>query len=186
MNALIKAASQAHAFRLHPLGFFYLQEGLAEGLVQRIHIWLPNCPHRPENSCHQHSYDIESLVVAGRMRSDVFSFKVEEGGPDVEFAVSYEGKTSIQLPSGRRGHLLPITSFETVAGASYRLEAGVIHRVEVVERPCITLVQTQERHIPIFTYGREDEIAFERRLCCEKEAETIRRHLMVAASQGKA
>lgn len=186
MNVLIKAAEQAHTFRLHPLGFFYLQEGVAEGLMQRIHIWLPNFPDRPENSCHQHSYDIESLVVAGRMRSDVFSFKDEEGGPDLEFAVSYEGKTSIQSPSGRRGHLLPITSFETIAGASYRLEAGAIHRVEVVERPCITLLQTQERNIPIFTYGHEDEVAFERRLCCEKEAEKIRRYLMVAASQLKA
>lgn len=185
MNALINAADRAHAFRLHPLGFFYLQEGVVEGLAQRIHIWLPSCPDMPENSCHQHSYDIESLVVAGRMRSDIFSFKAEECGPDVEFAVNYEGKTSIQSPSGRRGHLLPITSFETVAGASYRLEAGVIHRVEVIERPCITLVQTHERHIPIFTYGHEDEVAFERRLCSEKEAKKIRRHLMVAASPGK-
>jgi hypothetical protein len=184
MNALIDAANHAHEFRLHPLGFFYLQDGVVKGRSKRVHVWLPSGDDWPDNDRHQHSYDIESVVVAGRMRSYLFSFKEEEGGPDVEFGVSYEGTASMQSPSGRRGRLLPIASFETVAGASYRLEAGVIHRVEVVERPCITLVQTQERYIPIYTYGHENEDAFVRRVCTESEAEQIRSRLMAAANQG--
>lgn len=186
MNALIDAANYAHEFRLHPLGFFYLQDGAVAGRSKRVHVWLPNGHEWPENDRHQHSYDIESLVVAGRMRSYLFSFKEEEGGPDMEFGVSYEGAASMQSPSGRRGRLLPIASFETLAGASYRLEAGTVHRVEVVERPCITLVQTHERYIPIFTYGHESEAAFVRRVCTESEAEQIRSRLMAAAYQSEA
>ncbi|MDX2388075.1 hypothetical protein GHK29_04900 [Sinorhizobium medicae] len=174
MKALIAAADRVREFRLHPLVFFYLQDSVGEGRAQRVHVWLPGGPDRPENDRHQHSFDIESLVAAGRMRSELFSFEEEEGGPEVEFAVTYDGKASILSPSGRRGRLLPIASFETITGATYRLEAGVIHRVSVTERPCITLVQTQERHIPIFSYGNEDEAAFDRRLCTEIEAERIR------------
>ena len=185
MNALIDAANHAHEFRLHPLGFFYLQEVTVEGRSTRVHVWLPNGNSWPDNNQHQHSYDIESVVVAGRMRSHLFRFEEEEGGPDLEFGVSYEGRASMQSPSGRRGRLLPIASFETIAGASYRLEAGAIHRVEVIERPCITIVQTQERYIPIYTYGHENEDAFVRRVCKESEAEQIRSQLLAAANPGK-
>nr|WMC98908.1 hypothetical protein RAR13_09510 [Aminobacter aminovorans] len=183
MKALLEAADRVREFRLHPLGFFYLQVGEGEGRAQRVHVWLPGGPDRPENDRHQHSFDIDSLVVAGRMRSELFSFEEVEGGPEAEFAVAYEGKASILSPSGRKGQLLPIVSFDTVAGATYRLEAGVIHRVAVTERPCITLVQTQERHIPIFSYGHEDEATFDRRLCSDGEAEEIRHQLINTAGR---
>jgi hypothetical protein len=183
MMPLFEAADRAREFRLHPLGFFYLQDRVGEGRAQRVHVWLPGGQDRPENDRHQHSFDIESLVAAGRMRSEIFSFKEEKGGPEVEFSVTYEGNASILSPSGRMGRLLPIASFETIAGATYRLEAGVIHRVSVTERPCITLLETQERHIPIFTYGNEEEAAFDRRPCTELEAERIWSYLVDTAGR---
>lgn len=183
MKELAEAAQRASEFRLHPLGFFYLLVPTGEGRTRRVHVWLPGGPGRPENDRHQHSFDIESVMFAGRMCSELFRFVEEGGGPEVEYAVTYQGKASILSPSGRRGRLLPIASFETIAGATYRLEAGVIHRVAVTERPCITLVQTLERHIPIFSYGHEDEAAFDRRLCTESEAERIRRQLMETAGR---
>lgn len=183
MKALVEAAGRVGDFRLHPLGFFYLQDSAGEGRTQRVHVWLPDGPDRPENDRHQHSFDIESLVIAGRMRSDLFRFEEEESGPEEEYAVTYEGNASILSPSGRRGRLLPITSFETVAGATYRLEAGVIHRVAVVERPCISVVQTLERRIPIYSYGHADEAAFDRRVCTESEGDQIRSQLMAAAGR---
>lgn len=183
MRELVEAAQRAGEFRLHPLGFFYLQDPTGAGRTRRVHLWLPGGPGRPENDRHQHSFDIESVMIVGRMRSDLFRFEEESGGPEVEYAVTYEEKASILSPSGRRGRLLPIASFETTAGATYRLKAGVIHRAVVTERPCITLLQTQERHIPIFSYGQEDEAAFDRRLCTESEAEQIRRQLMDTAGE---
>ncbi|TJX60093.1 MAG: hypothetical protein E5W21_13350 [Mesorhizobium sp.] len=182
MRELAEAVQRASEFRLHPLGFFYLQDAVGKGRMRRVHIWLPDGPDRPENDRHQHSFDIESVVVAGRMRSELFRF--EEGkpdGPEVEYTVTYDGHESILMPTGRRGRLLPIVSFETAAGTSYRLESGVIHRVAVICRPCITVVRTFERHVPIFSYGHEEEEAFDRRLCAEGEAEQIRRHLVHAA-----
>lgn len=182
MKELVEAAQRAEEFRLHPLGFFYLQDPTGDGRTRRVHVWLPGGgPGRSENDRHQHSFDIESVVIVGRMRSELFRFMEDGGGPELEYAVTYEGKASILSPSGRRGRLLPIASFETIASATYRLEAGVIHRVAVIERPCITMLQTQDRHIPIFSYGHDDEAAFDRRLCTESEAEEIRRQLMDAA-----
>lgn len=185
MKNLVEAAERAVEFRLHPLGFFYLQDLVEEGRFRRVHVWLPGGPDRPENDRHQHSFDIESVMIAGRMRSELFRFVEDSGGIEVEYAVSYEGKTSILSPSGRRGLLLPIASFETIAGAKYRLEAGVIHRVSVTEKPCVTMLETQERHIRIFSYGRDNEAAFDRRLCTKSEAEEIRRQL-VGLAEGQA
>lgn len=181
MMDLVEAARRADEFRLHPLGFFYLQAAAGPGKTFRVHVWLPDGPNRPENDRHQHSFDIESFVAAGRMQSELFLFKEMADGPDAEYEVAYVGKESILRPSGRRGLLVPIASYETVAGSGYRLEAGVIHRVAVVERPCVSVVRTLERGIPIYSYGREEEAAFNRRLCKAGEAELIKLYLIELA-----
>lgn len=181
MIELIETARRAREFRLHPLGFFYLQDAIGGGMTRRVHVWLPDGPDRPENDRHQHSFDIESFVVAGRMRSELFQFQELAEGPDVEYSVTYEGQESILKPSGRAGKLFPIASFETAAGSGYRLEAGAIHRVAVMQKPCISVVRTLERGIPILSYGNEDEPAFDRRLCTVGEAQLIQRNLVEVA-----
>lgn len=183
MMDLVEAAHRACEFRLHPLGFFYLQVAVGGRGTFRVHVWLPDGPNRPENDRHQHSFDIESFVATGRMQSELFRFEEMVGGPDVEYEVTYVGQESILRPSGRRGLLVPIASFETVAGSGYRLEAGVIHRVAVVDRPCISVVKTLERGGAIFSYGNEDEAAFDRRLCTAREADLIQRHLVHVAGR---
>lgn len=183
MMELVEAARKADEFRLHPLGFFYLQAAVEEGKTVRVHVWLPDGPNRPENDRHQHSFDIESFVAAGRMHSELFRFEEMASGLDAEYAVNYDGRESILRPTGRRGILVPIASFETVEGSGYRLEAGVIHRVAVMHRPCISVVRTHERGIPIFSYGHEDEAAFDRRLCTASEAELIQRYLVDVAGR---
>lgn len=177
---LVEAAGRASEFRLHPLGFFFLQDRLGEGRMQRVHVWLPDMPGGAENDRHQHSFDIQSLVAIGRMRSELFRFEEDHDGPETEYAVGYDGQNSLLEKTGRRGHLFTIASFETVSGATYRLKAGVIHRVTVTERPCVTLVQTLERRIPIFSYGRGEEARFDRRLCNDAEATALRQHLIAA------
>lgn len=180
MRQLVDATQRANEFRLHPLGFFYLQDAVGERRTRRVHVWLPDGPDRPETDRHQHSFNIDSWVVAGRMCSELFRFEEASDGPDAEYSVTYDGQESILTPSGRRGRLVPIASFETSVGASYQLEAGVIHRVTVIGRPCITVVRTVEQRVPIFSYGHEVEAAFNRRLCTESEARQIRGHLVNA------
>lgn len=94
-----------------------------------------------------------------------------------EYEVAYAGQASFLRPSGRRGALVPIATFETPSGSTYKLKAGVIHQVAITERPCITVVHTLERRIPIFSYGSDNEAAFDRRLCTDEEAATLKRHL---------
>lgn len=171
---LANVADRTEEFQLHPLGFFYIQDDADDGVTQRVHVWLPDSPDRPENDRHQHTFDIESLVMAGGMRSELFQFTQTPDGPDHEFAVSYEMQESVLSPTGKCGVLERIATFETKAGAHYRLEAGVIHRVVVTAKPCVTVVTTTEQGIPIYVYGSdEDEQPFERRTANPDEVSKI-------------
>ena len=112
-------------------------------------------------------------MVAG-MRSELFQFTQTPGGPNHEFAVSYEMQKSVLNPTGKCGVLERIATFETKAGAHYRLEAGVIHRVVVTTKPCVTAVTTTEQGIPINVYGSdEQEQPFERRAANADEVSKI-------------
>ena len=175
MRELVNAVRRVEEFRLHPLGFFYLQDKVGEGITQRVHVWLPEGPDRLENDCHSHSYDIESLVVVGKMHSELFRFKQTANGTEMEFAVSYKSGKSILQPTGKRGELDMVASFETRASARYLLKAGVIHRVTVSEVPCVTVLTTSERRAIIYSYGvSDDEQPFPRRVVEQEEVHRIR------------
>ena len=168
------ASRRTEEFRLHPLGFFYLREDIGQGVTRRIHVWLPNRNDGPQNYRHVHSYGIDSLVVAGKISNALFRFRETAEGPELEFAVSYEPGKSILRPTGKRGILDEIGSFETAAGARYRLDAGVIHSVAVDEVPCVTVLTTIEQGIPIYSYGPADEKQpFLRRMAKKDEAQRI-------------
>jgi hypothetical protein len=170
MITLAIAAERSKEFRLHPLGFFYLQHS-----NQRLHVWLTEGPHCAENDRHIHSFDINSKVIVGSMRNELFQFQEAPSGTDREFLVAYEGGHSILSPTGRMGSLTMFSAFDSVAGASYFLEAGVIHRVIVTEKPCVTALKTEERGIRSLSYGRQaNELPFDRRLVNRHEVDEIR------------
>lgn len=181
MTKLAAAIARAKEFRLHPLGFFYLLDSLDERSARRIHVWTDEGTDRPENDRHQHSFDIHSMIVAGRMRSELFRFVETPDGEQDEFTVSYKDGRSILSPTGRKGNLELISTFESSAGNSYFLQAGVIHRVAVMDRPCVTVLSTVECGIPIYSYGSDAaEPPFERRHVNEAEAAEIVRTLQTA------
>lgn len=156
---------RAAEFRRHPLGFFYLQERATEGVMYRVHVWLPDDKAVMDNDRHQHAYMLNSRVKIGRLKNELFRFRETADGPEKEFLVTYEKARSKLSPTGRIGSLDCIAVFETTAGSSYILEAGVIHRVNVLHRPCVTFVQTTDRRIEIFSYGTaEEEAPFDRNL----------------------
>ena len=171
IKLLSEVAHRTTEFRCHPLGFFYWKDCSQQTIPRRVHIWLHNNDNRPENDSHLHSFDIESLVVIGKIRSDLFQYRETPSGTTLEFDVSYEAGKSLLRRTGRRGMLHAMGSFETPAGARYRLGAGVIHRVLVEKFPCVTVLTTIERGIPIFSYGPDcDERHFVRRLATRQEA----------------
>ncbi|MYA60689.1 MAG: hypothetical protein F4X40_09100 [Chloroflexi bacterium] len=156
-EALAHAANCAEEFRVHPLGFFFLKYCAGNEQARRIHVWLGNNATRTTNQLHLHSFDIESVVVVGKIRNELFRYRETAGGAVMEFEVSYNDGKSLLRRTGSVGELDPMGSFETPAGSWYRLEAGVIHRVIVEEAPCVTLVSTIERGTRICSYGLTDE-----------------------------
>lgn len=178
MNSIISALERVGEFRVHPLGFFYLLETKGRDVTQRVHVWPAWSVDRPENDRHQHSFDIDSMVYAGRIRSQIFNFDETNNGAEREFRVSYEDGRSSLLPTGRRGVLESICVFESSAGSRYFLKAGIIHEVTVLERPCVTVLKAQETGIKIYSYGKYiEEPPFERRIVNQKESDEIVRVL---------
>lgn len=168
------ALSRIREFRLHPLGFFYLRSDAADGSSSRFHIWPSKEFGVPENECHQHTFDIRSSILVGRMKSELFIFKPMDGGQEKEFAVEYVDAKSWLRPTGRSGILECICEFDSETGTSYFLQAGVIHRVSVIQRPCVTALETLDRGIAIFSYGQDaTEVPFDRRLVREPEIDEI-------------
>ncbi|RWE68080.1 hypothetical protein [Mesorhizobium sp.] len=182
MNDIGTVIERIGEFRTHPLGFFYLLDKGVEGMSARVHVWLPAGSDRPENDRHQHSFDIHSTVRLGRMQSELFHFLETPGRGEQEFSVSYLDGKSILSATGRSGFLDPISRFDSRAGDSYFLQAGVIHRVAVVDRPCVTVLQTFEKGIPIYSYGSDaEEAPFERRLADVYEKDELMRVLKLVA-----
>ena len=174
VEELIQAAYRVREFRIHPLGFFYLKDSVGEGLARRIHVWLADSPVMATNHLHLHSFEIKSVVVVGKLRNELFRYRETVEGVFIEFEVSYEEGKSILRRTGRFGELDGIGSFETVAGARYHLEAGVLHRVTVNAAPCVTVSFTIERGVRICSYGlTEEEQPFVRRLVTREEADQI-------------
>lgn len=174
MRDIISAIARIEEFRIHPLGFFYLLDKQQDGVARRIHVWPAGSASKPGNDRHQHSFDINSTVYAGRIRSEIFSFVERQDGNEHEFRVSYKNGNSVLSSTGRKGILDSICMFETSGGNSYFLQSGIIHRVTVLERPCVTLLRTKETGITIFSYGNDvAEPPFERRLVGKAEAKNI-------------
>jgi hypothetical protein len=178
VREITAAITRVGQFRLHPLGFFYLLDKLGERTACRVHVWPAEITDKPDNDRHQHSFDISSMILAGRLRSEVFTFTESSDGSEREFRVNYNGGRSELTPTGRSGFLERICMFDSSAGSSYFLQSGVIHGVVVLERPCITVLTTTDRGTPVFTYGSDvSEPTFERRLVSKAESAQIARLL---------
>ena len=176
MLELAVAITRKREFRIHPLGFYFLRDHSppTERSTNRVHVWLPNGPSRPENDRHIHAFDQESLVLAGTLQNELFQFQESSNGTTTEFRVTYRSFQSKLHPTGRRGHLKLSASFTTSPGFRYQLNAGVVHRAIAIDRPCVSVLTTRHRDIPIFSYGMSvEEQPFMRRVVTDTEASSI-------------
>lgn len=164
------SAKSFSQFRLHPLGFFYFQEKIGEGKARRIHVWLDGNSIPPDPDRHLHSFDIQSDVVLGHLRNELFLFHETPSGEVRESIVTYEGNNSALSPTGRVGNLECISAFDTVAGTGYFLKSGVIHQATVLKKPCVTVLTTTNHDVPIYSYGNQSSTVFVRRQVNEEEA----------------
>jgi hypothetical protein len=174
----VEAMEQVEDFRVHPLGFFYLRVAGDGALSRRFHVWLTSGSQPPANDQHSHSFDITSRVLCGVLRNELLAFSETPSGDLSEFAVTYGSSGSALQPTGRRGTLGKIGCFDSFAGSTYFLGAGIVHRTAILERPCITTLTTVERGEPIFSYGTDlSEPPSDRRRVNRDEATEILRVL---------
>ena len=140
-------------FRVHPLGFYFLVRQSETYTAQRVHVWLSPVNNASSNDIHVHSYDIESSVVLGTLHNELFEFEGDMRGAMLEFYVSYkDGWSSLEL-TGRRGTISSVATFDTKVGNRYYLRAGRIHRAFPTTIPSVTVLNTRERGLPIYSYG---------------------------------
>lgn len=177
MRELADAIERKQEFRIHPLGFYFLQDYISstKRATRRIHVWLSNGPNRPANDQHTHAFDLESLVVTGTLRNELFQFKENKHGSTTEFKVSYRSSESTLNPTGRRGNLEQLASFITLPGSRYQLKAGVIHRAVTLDLPCVSVLSTHLCEDPIiYSYGTSaEDRPFLRRFVDHDEASKI-------------
>ena len=171
-----EAVRRASAFRLHPLGFFYFEESVGPGNTRRVHIWLAGGSTSPEIAArHSHPFDLESIVLMGRLSNIVYEFSEDPGGPVHELQVHYGENESGLMATGRRGSLKTVASFFSSPGEkAYSVRAGVIHRADAVVRPCVTVLVTTMQSERSYSYGKgSHEGAFDRRIVTPGEARSI-------------
>jgi len=127
----------------HPLGFVVLTEQLDNNLALRYHVWPVgwSLPHGQEGSeTHDHSYELNSLVILGSLRQRTFKPISDECGSYDTWKVAYSPGTSSLHRIGQKVNLRVDADDTFVAGTAYRLSAGLPHHVEMIERPAATLV----------------------------------------------
>jgi hypothetical protein len=88
---------------------------------------------------HDHRWDFESTVLAGCLMQSIF---MEEAGTDFEVYTVHPDE-DILVPTGRFCNLYETMRMPIVAGESYKLDHGAIHRVWN-EGPTITHMRRSE------------------------------------------
>lgn len=134
------------AARMHPLGFVYALEKPQEGIGLRYHLWPASYAASDTEAAadiHDHSYELNSLVVGGELLHETFVVEERPDGPLDVLEVDYVDGASQLRRTGRRGALRQDSEARHASGTAYRLNPGHIHRVRTFGGFCATLVATR-------------------------------------------
>jgi hypothetical protein len=128
--------------RRHPLGFLVVSEPLSGGFILRYHVWPAGwaVPRGQESGqTHDHSYELNSLVLLGSLRQRTFQTVLDMRGNYDVLEVDYTLLGSALRHTGLRARLVGDADETFGAGTAYRLTPATVHRVDAV-RPLATLV----------------------------------------------
>jgi len=140
----------------HPLGFKVVR--LDDGPTSlRVHLWRAADREQPGFEVHDHSFDLESFVLAGAVRQRTFAADPDPSGEHAVYTVAYEAGESLLRRTDQVVRLRELTDEVFTAGATYRVAAGQLHASVLDEcETAVTLVLTQNRgRLPI-TIGPRD------------------------------
>ena len=126
---------RARGVKPHFFGLGFIQAKLSE--TERLHFYHPSLvANVPEEELHDHRYDFESAVIAGKLTNEIWTFRPDQDGPHELVKVSCEPGTSAAHIPPVRGEAAMSLRFETVAGARYLITHDQFHRVWA--ESCIT------------------------------------------------
>jgi hypothetical protein len=169
---------------IHPYGFYIIKTKV-ESLKQiRLHIWLPNIrrSQNPDWPPHNHNYDLDSIVIKGRLRHNIWDVKEVEVSRSILYQVSYD----VGVSKLTKTHLFSSCEKSRTLlyefNESYHLRRYSYHSVEVAnDIAAVTLcIMTnpgnETQHVVGDMRGR-DEYHFSRRSVSSEEQRLVAQEL---------
>lgn len=171
--------------RRHPLGFFYASEEVSQKSTLRFHVWPEDssfADSQTGSEIHDHVYEFNSLIVAGKLRYETFEVLPNERGQYRLLHVTYSSEGSVLHPTGGRVDLEPVSDEVHGPGTIYHLASGVIHRATAIRMPAATVLLTVKDNQlceprVVVEHGNEFSQSFTRSLLETQEIAEVRRIL---------
>ncbi len=137
----------------HPLGFRVAK--VTDGAVSlRLHLWHGDAEEQPGFEVHDHGFDLQSFVVAGRIRQQTFDARPDPAGGHAVYSVAYSEGGSVLQRTGHRMILERTDEHLVCAGESYEVTAGQLHAAAPEDcADAVTLVLTRDTGRTPITIG---------------------------------
>jgi hypothetical protein len=119
-------------------------EDVGPQLRLRYHIWpegwtVPKT--QLDSEIHDHTFELNSAILLGSIRQEVFEFSPQQRGAYELVRVRYVADGSATLRRDGECGTLHLKETDTfIAGSAYRLPLATIHRAIAVKVPAVTLV----------------------------------------------
>jgi len=131
--------------RRQPLGFYrvYLttQNAMQEGIY--LHAWLDQNQFRQgaEPEVHSHIFDMNSTVLIGSLRNEIFTAKPALNGTHYFVKVHYNDGSPLREVENRMCRIELSHQENVSSGNEYTQKSGLFHRTIVTEYPLVTLMR---------------------------------------------
>lgn len=152
-QSLLASPLRHEQVKRHPLGFSVVQ--LKSGTKSlRLHLWRGPEISQPGFEIHDHTFELESYVIDGRLRHRTYEAVPDPAGEFAVYDIRYEPDASVMTKTAHRARLQNKTDVLVETGKTYAVPAGRLH--DAVLHDCssaTTLVLTRDHGGSPVTYG---------------------------------
>jgi hypothetical protein len=146
----------------HPLGFVSCLLHRDDRETLRLHYWPANNrrPKTPNWPIHTHIFDLESTILAGRVRDR--QYRLVNGNAYTEYAVRYNEIHSTIVPTDQQTDVVLSCDVVWPTGATYCVPVGTFHETVIgIADEALTLVAcTNFRSADPLVLGRAGDVAY--------------------------
>lgn len=137
-------------FTWHPLGFAHAKILSQDQMALRVHLW-PCADRRPQHPLwpvHTHIFNLESLVLSGRVQNTLYNFHSTDVGPNQLYRVEYRDGGSALIATETFGDASEYQIHVAGPGEKYEVLPEMFHSSSVEEHElAATLVRTCQQNI---------------------------------------